>query len=154
MKNKSIFIVCLGIVGILSIYFTNEIFQKKQIEHNKKRLIELAISREKMFWNCFNKKVELLTQEWSNSDEYIEQNEKYEKCQQYKRDKGEYTFGCMYLLPKRSWQEHNEIASKYCSDEADNSDDGRLKDEFRKKVPISEMTDNELNEIVKSKILK
>lgn len=42
------------------------------------------------------------------------------------------------------WVLNNQLTSEHCSEIADESTEGRLLTDYRKKVPINAMTDNEL----------
>ncbi len=154
MKTKlNVFVLTIILIlAVSAAYYLFRNFQHTQLEANKKRLIELGVSREKIFWDCFDKKVNEETVAWQNSNDYLDPMKKYHQCEQDKIDRGEFTFGCIGLMPNRPWQLHNEIASKFCSSEADNTEDGQLMRNFRKKVPIEDMTDHELTEIIKTKV--
>jgi hypothetical protein len=123
---------------------------QKRLDYNKKRLIEVSVSREGVFWKCFEDKIVTETDNWQKSDEYKNKMKDYNDCEAKEKAKGGFMFGlgCLGIMPNRPWQLHNEIASKYCSQIADQSQDGQLRNELRKKVPIEVLTDNELSQIV------
>lgn len=179
-KNITLTIILL-FVTIFLIYFINDSV-KNGIEKNKKRLIEVSILRENLFWDCFDKKIEEETAKWKSSSEYLIQNEKYNICinsevnkqmneynnlnsayKQYlfSEENGKPSTLLMKLKaigncpgPIRPWQLHNEIASKYCSESVDNTQEGILVKKLRKKVPIEALTSYELNKIINESRLK
>lgn len=142
-------------------FFGALIFREKSIEKNKKRLIEVSISRENIFWECFNKEINKEADEWNNLESTKEQKQKYDKC--LSDGQNDYSNGntwnglnnisgrisrCREFMPSRPWQLHNEIASKYCSEEADKTQDGILVKKLRRIVPIDVLTDYELSSYV------
>ncbi len=155
VKKKLMIVLGVLLLSISIFYLANKSSRYNIIE-NKKRLVEVSISRENIFWDCFSKKVYDEQQKWENSAEYLEQKIKYDSClgkEVIINSSKRYNFGirCSDSFPNRPWQLHNEIAGKYCSEIADNTQDGLLAKSLRKKVPITALTDYELSQIVKEK---
>lgn len=155
-------IVIVIFLLIISPFIYNQVIniKKKNLDYNKRRLIELSISREKIFWNCHREQLIIENEKWMNTDDYIGQNSFYKQCLEDSSsqvaEQGMFFLGrlskCKDLVPDNRWNQSNEIASKHCSQVADESEDGRLKDEFRKKVPATALTNNEIAEKVKEAI--
>ncbi len=150
--------ILLGCVILGVAYFNYEIKRREEVDRqakidSKKRLIELTITREKFYWRCFSEKVIGLEYAWSRSDEYKKAKQELPPCSSEPRSDGGINFVKMFGCPgpSRPWQEHNEIASKYCSEKADNTQAGLLINEFRSKVPLEIITDDELRDIANNK---
>lgn len=154
--RKLLFIVAILAVLISGVFLAN-IFKKNKIKENRTRLIQISLSRENIFWECFKKQVEEEKQKWRKTDEYFTQQETYNKCEAVNNCstvKGLAKISCSYVCFKldpennRPWQLHNENASQFCSRFADNTPDGQLVKKLRGMVPIEVLTDHELQQII------
>jgi len=146
----SILLGCIILGGFYYSSQTNKLqsAQKQNMLDAKKRLIELTISREKFFWDCFSNKSIELENEWRKTEEFLNVEKKYKDCESNKKGSSlDKLFACLKFEPKRPWQTWNEEASKYCSEAADNTQEGVLIKKFRAIVPIEIITDNELREL-------
>jgi len=155
-KSKSILVAIISSAVIVVGLFVGigsirkwRFARRQQTIDNRERLIELSVSRENFFWGCFRKKIDEETQKWQQSPEYSAQkriyDDWYNKCRQNSQN---FCFGGSKLFPQRPWQLHNEIASKFCSESADNTQEGLLIKKFRNLVPSEALTDYELQKIV------
>lgn len=165
-KNSKIILIIVLVIFVFLIFFGFFVYKQNKLEKDKKRLIEVSISREIYFWECFNKKINEETNKWNNLESTKDGEIKYNQCLEASKNGNNYNFGinfeilnenagritrCRSLMPSRPWELHNELASKYCSEEADKTQDGILVKKLRKKVPFEVLTDNELINIVKEK---
>ena len=161
---QKIILILFSIITILVAWNIIDMYQGKIMADNTKRLIELGIARERVFWKCLSEKNMEKMEDWKKSESYKIAIQKYDDCAK-KADtlansvrcktpsSGQIDWECRFAEftcrrpedgPDAWPQTYNDQSSPGCSVIADESEDGRLMSEYRKKVPAKVLTDTEL----------